>query len=71
MEPLYCGHHWAKKTGPDYRGVLVSFQRLICTQKYTIGNGTTEAVLIREVSLLQRYLLSSTVFSMAMHSSVH
>ena len=30
------------------------FQRLICTQKYTIG--TSETVLIREVSLFQRLI---------------
>ena len=41
-------------TGPR-KCVLIrevsSFQRLICTQKYTIG--TSETVLIREVSLFQ------------------
>ena len=30
------------------------FQRLICTQEYTIG--TSETVLIREVSLFQRLI---------------
>ena len=23
VEPLYCGHLWAKKMSPDYRGVLI------------------------------------------------
>ena len=36
-----------------------SFQRLICTQKYTIG--TSETVLIREVSSFQRLILYTIV----------
>ena len=36
VEPLYCGHHWAKKMCPHFIQRL--FQRLICTQKYTIGD---------------------------------
>ena len=41
------GHNWAKKMCS-----VSLFQRLICSQKYTIG--TSETVLIREVSLFQR-----------------
>ena len=40
-----------KSVNPHIREVSL-FQRLICTQKYTIG--TSETVLIREVSLFQR-----------------
>ena len=46
VEPLYCGYHWSKKCVPIREVSL--FQRLICTQEYAIG--TSEAVLIREVS---------------------
>ena len=41
---LYCGHS-------HKRGVIC---RLICTQKHTVG--TSETVLIREVSLFQRLI---------------
>ena len=46
---------WNLSIGGPRKCVLIRevslFQRLICTQEYTIG--TSETVLIREVSLLQ------------------
>ena len=50
VEPLYCGHHCM---GQENVSSLERCQSLmICTQEYTIG--TSETVLIREVSLFQR-----------------
>ena len=45
--PLYCGHHLTKMSSLEIEATSL-FQRLICTQKYTIG--TSETVLIREMS---------------------
>ena len=47
----------------------VSFQRLICTQKYTIG--TSETVLIREVSLFQRLDLYTKVYYWDLRNCPH
>ena len=60
-----CDQQWnlsiVDTTGPRKRALFreVSlFQRLICTQTYTIE--TSEAVLIREVSLFQRLICTQT-----------
>ena len=53
VESLYCGNHSAKKMCPHYRGVLIS-EVIVHKSTYTIG--TSETVLIIEVSLFQRLL---------------
>ena len=48
VEPLYCGHHWAKKM---YQGVLISEVDL-----YTIGTSETRD------SLFQRRPVTTVVY---------
>ena len=63
VEPLYCRHHCMGQENASSLERCPYFRGLICTQiKGILFNGTSETVLVREVSLLKRLIeISETV----------